>query len=395
MDRILFILERMLKESIPAQKGKRVQQMRIGVCIIAMACVGFGAYSEAYTLPSLEEREVLPAAELEQVLAEGARLREEGLHACGTYLVGKCSVRLDRAGARPAGWILRCGNPEIAEEIIKVYIAEYQMGLRQRIIDYEQAPIADSHRLPEAVNSKNNEVDRMLLDQSIAQDGQLYRESDLAESKRRGEAEDAGEYLIHLASLAESTLSPKIYEYVWNCPFPGKWRNLYLAAVKPEDTLRHIQTATVAERLGSPRPNAANCLFRADTGASLQESDAMAVLALMASANPGFAVERREAFIALVRRHGLSYSPSNSGGKYSERRDLLSRLHALEIIEVVGVSSDISLVESLMAEGSGGESPQPSPGPHSEEINPARIAEKSGALINLLRQRETPAPLKP
>ena len=58
------------------------------------------------------------------------------------------------------------------------------------------------------------------------------------------ESDESGlEFLDGLAALAESTLSEKLYDYIWDFPQPSPYRRLYVANVFPEKTLERLANA--------------------------------------------------------------------------------------------------------------------------------------------------------
>lgn len=338
-------------------------------------------------LPRLEDRELLQDIALGQFLADCDRTLTEGLYKGGTWLAGHAARWIAATDDQPGGWVLRYGNAEIVDRIVRVYIAEYQRSLRADIVAHEQATAAQPPSLGEDIYSHNYELNCMLLQRSVAADGQLYRDQDIKDVLRKGEGEHEADYLRQLASLAESTFSPRIYDYVWAYPNPGTWKMLYLANVLPERTMEHLVTATLAERLGHPRPEARDLLFRIDTGAFLQISDAMQVLAFMARSQEDTVRKYRDQCIAFLQRHAMHYRNSRLESRYSKTRDYFCRLHALQILEVAGDRKDAAQTEAIASDAP---SKEEAIGHRKRKASVAQypeIAEKALQVANVLRNR--------
>ncbi len=151
-----------------------------------------------------------------------------------------------------------------------------------------------------------------------------------------GSGEFGTDYLMELASLAECTLSPRIFQVemfgVYQIQYQtvsflgGKFRYEYLARVNPEKTLDILLSATVGIR----HPDYLY-LKSGDKILSIQFSieDAFFVISKMRATSPELVRRRKEEILQFIRKYVFHYA-----GKYGkERFDYIIRSFALDLYE--------------------------------------------------------------
>jgi hypothetical protein len=135
-------------------------------------------------------------------------------------LTHRYEVLLQVARLTPRGYrferipVLRYGNPEIKERVVHLHLVEMVRCVRM----LGKAP-------------------------PFADDEQIAVVEDLSWEKKA-----SSDYLELLATLAESTFSPEIYEAELMAECQGSLRYTYLASVNPETTLQLLLETRLRER---------------------------------------------------------------------------------------------------------------------------------------------------
>lgn len=217
------------------------------------------------------------------------------------------------AGMRP----LKYANPVIVDVVIQAYIA---------VVEKERE-YAKSIKGTANVQGGSNEVV-----------GPVKSES----------GESVQESLDALAALAESSLSEKLYEYIWDYPQPSPYRRLYVATVHPEKTLDRIVGATRGRERDGQR-FATGYLFSENSVLGVSVHRAFTHMEDIAELHTELVREKREVLIDFIGKYALFYV-RDAEGPYVPWRDYVSREAALRILDLIGGHEEISLVQKI-AEG--------------------------------------------
>jgi len=165
-------------------------------------------------------------------------------------------------------------------------------------------------------------------------------------------AEDHGEFFTALETMAVSTFSPRLLEYILSGAGNGSvLRGLYLAKVHPEGAL-DVLLAAKRGKVGEPKQHP-DFLYLADGTGVFGVDTAFRFLSLTGEINPEVLLARRGEVRAFVRDHakhfsGLQEVPYREEPIYRRWRDYPVRSDALGVLEVIATPGDADLVRSLV-----------------------------------------------
>jgi hypothetical protein len=290
----------------------------------------------------------------------------------------------------------------LSEEELEAFLAEWD----QVTVDFEAPPFAPP--LPMAHVPKgmvfedrdvlkydNPEIQQRVVDLYLAAADECAKESS---PLHKGEY--AGEYLYTLATLAESTFSPRIYDHVLKRPrgLVGGLRCLYLSVVNPQITLDTYMSASVGHRLGKLiHPGYFYC--RTDGTALGDIQGAFRILAFMAELSPDTLAANRETVLSFVEKHARHYEkPITASYRpdrpyYRWRQDLRTREAALDVLQVLGEPEDIPLVEAVGLNLPGVEKTDSDQQPAQARGNQVRA--KATRVIRAVEQKSNGSSTKP
>ena len=172
--------------------------------------------------------------------------------------------------------------------------------------------------------------------------------------------EGSAEYMITLASIAESTFDPRIYETVLMdlSGGVGDFRLLYLATVNPEGTLEllfesrpgphgRIQRGANAGKEGHP-----DYFYHPEIG-GISVVDAHDILSLMTTQSPEALRAQRTQVLSFVAKHVKHFAtPRKRSYKpkpvYLRWYDYDVRNAALDVVGFLGTSTEMKLVEDII-----------------------------------------------
>jgi len=240
--------------------------------------------------------------------------------------------------------MLRWANPEIRDRVVELYVSEMARldRLRQEGLTKEEVGI---------------------IDPSL--DGEMYPD-----------------YLDDLAAVAQATFLPELYEVVLHHDEGSGMRDLYLATVNPETTLRIFLDAKLGERAGQEMVYK-DQLYYSEPGVSWSLQDAFGLLYLLCERSPDAVRERQEEVLEFVRSHAKDYSPSRAEfnrptGRYSRVLDFRVRGLALHVLDQIGAAADVYTVRDIM--DSAPEHPSEAMGPNYLGRVGERIIQKLEAM---------------
>lgn len=294
---------------------------------------------------NVDEREHLPASELQTLLAEWDSAASKGICETRRRMLPKVSVlRLDEPCCSPY-WLVRYNNPEVLERVINLFLGHYQALLRLRMLSIEQADRADYPPERLELSKANHAWYESLLKKSVQEHGFRYTDSDINEIALWEKSDDEGNESQQLASLAQSTFSNTIYDAVWGSTLVGPLQEVYLATVRADKTVDLLINTTLGIRMGLRLQAGQDMLCRKDNGVGIFVSDAFRILAAIARRQPDVIAAREKEVMEFVERHGKHYWASE---RYSEIRDYWTRLYALQVLEATGNSAYLSVVNHLV-----------------------------------------------
>jgi hypothetical protein len=240
--------------------------------------------------------------------------------------------------------ILRYNNAPIVDRVVNLYVAEYQYWLSKPIRTFEESQVSARSAEEAAVRTRTYKRNKEQLRQSIERHGNLFRDLPMDTSGRKM-GENEADYLDQLATAAELTFDPRIYDEVWGFPMCGEVHLTYLAKVKPETTIQMLSSATPGFELDGTKC-APDTLFVPDNGPAISFTAAFGVMQRLCESQPLVAKEHVDAIRGFVRVHALHYA-KQPDMKYLEVRDFMLRYLALEILQSVGSTADVPLIEKL------------------------------------------------
>ena len=251
---------------------------------------------------------------------------------------------------------VRLGNRDqaIVDRVVELFIAEYQYGNRALIKACEEelsrggaTPERDSFLKSIYVQTQAR------LESSVAREGDLVHgvpSEELTRSRGEGEAD----YRDALCALALSTMSPRIYEYVWDPSVQTDQNALveYLGTVNFERTIELLGSARLGENPWIPTASNFDTLYRADQAGELSVIPAVSVLYKIATTNPEFATAHRNTMLQLVQKCRDVYWIANDS-EFNTRyvtHNYRLRSAMLDVLSVVGTQQEAPLAESLAME---------------------------------------------
>lgn len=167
----------------------------------------------------------------------------------------------------------------------------------------------------------------------------------LQNESSEGEGGESGlEFLDALSSLAESTLSEKLYDYIWEFPQPSPYRRLFVASVLPDKTLKRFALAKRG-RVKEGQVIAPDHLFNTGSTSGIQLYTALVHVADICDLNPEIARQNRDTIVSLISQYGLHYA--NPSSEYIAWRDYIAREASMSILAEVGELRDLPLLEKL------------------------------------------------
>lgn len=238
-------------------------------------------------------------------------------------------------------------HPLVTQRVLDLYIAEYQFALHKAIATIESVRSEPSSAVREETDilrRRTCERQTEMLAQSLERHGNQFEELAM-HGPWRNEGEAEAEFQELLASIAESTFDPRIYEEVWNFPVWSPLHIAYLATVRPAETIERFAHVQAGFELNG-ETYAPDTIFLQHNGAAFSVHDAFDLLAHLAQQHPAHAGEQSEVFREFVETYALHYAPKKDS-RYRERLDYLVRYRALEILAEIGRTADISLIKRL------------------------------------------------
>lgn len=317
----------------------------IGVLVQLSTPAVSGAQLEGPAVLDLSQRETLPESELQPLLQEWDAGVNGSLSSDGSQMISRVSQYLREEEYE--GWvILRYNNPEIVDRVVDLYIAEYQRILKALIFRHETADQSNDDGRTRELHDANYRYNRNLLAASLKRDGQKCAERFVGDPGRVIGVNEI-DPMYDLCSVAESTFSPRLYDYVWSAPVKGLWAYVYLASVLPERMLTDLFSATNEEWMGI-RPTYLDILRRREDGAGIELEDAFEVLELMERFHPEAIRSHRAEVIGFLKRYARHYAERETKGRLDDARDVGLRLKALAVLETLAQPEDIGLVKDLL-----------------------------------------------
>lgn len=311
-----------------------------------------GAAAEQVLPPYLDmaQREIMPPDDLERLIHRWDSIRP---HSLFETPVGSVSTQV-KFPDDSFHFILRYRNDEIVTRVVDLYIAEHQRFLALMIHSAEEALSAgEGTPSQQAAWAKNMEHDRKCLNALIGRYGKRFNDEHLIE--RRGEGEAELEYHDLLIPVAESTFSKEIHDCVIRSPFYSSLREMYLAFVRPDETIDSLLEAQLGIRDGE-RVSAFDSLFFADCCGSMSTVQAMTFVHTFVALNEDVANRRRDLLVSLVKQYALVYSkpvPAATGiaksfhGIRFTANDYDTRVLALQILSKIGGADEVRLVREI------------------------------------------------
>lgn len=223
-------------------------------------------------------------------------------------------------------WISR--SPYIDLSLVSVQVPENMVFANKLVIRYS-----------------NPEIQQRIID--------LYlKVCSFDEEQRKVFGEEGFDYLEMLATVAESTLSPRIYDRQIK-PFPfnaGVLHEFYLATVDPSKTLDVFFSATVGARLGKRMHPC--YLYASDDGVGLGDvTSACKTLSYMAALHPEvLQAPRSRDVVIFIARNAAQYTlPSGDVQVWQHDWiwDCRTRTYALDALSVVAHWDDRAVVEFI------------------------------------------------
>ncbi|MFC1736497.1 hypothetical protein ACFL1X_10275 [Candidatus Hydrogenedentota bacterium] len=217
--------------------------------------------------------------------------------------------------------VLRYGNHEIVERVTKLHLVE--MERRTRMLRGGE-PDIDTGEIATVVDT--------------SLDGEGY-----------------ADYLELLATLAESTFSPVIYDAELRASSRGGLRFEYLATVNPETTLQLLSEVSLRERTSLNQSS--DILDHPSWNVYFGSVDeALKLLSLLCERSMSVVAAERERVLDFVRRHAKHYEQpvlraNKSEPKPRPKLDYKNRLVALSILDQVAAADDIyDIVSEIMTD---------------------------------------------
>ena len=164
--------------------------------------------------------------------------------------------------------------------------------------------------------------------------------------------EGNAEYIMFLAAMAESTFDPRIYEAVLTFlgGVAGDFWTVYLATVNPERTLDLLFESKLGPYPG--KRGSQNFFYHHEIDLSIPLDDAYRILLLMVEQSPEALRTKRLEVLSFVGKYAKHYAVPQMRYKpepeYLEWSDYWTRSRALDVMGVLGASTEVKLVEGII-----------------------------------------------
>lgn len=325
-----------------------------GIFLIITTCLLVLAETPVPESIAMANRATMPDDELQAFVRTWDAAKETSLIEGPGDLIGQVTTTIDFPDKRPRD-ILKYNNREIVARVTDLYIAEWQRHWRISIenMEFELASETDPGRIRMLETLLS--LSRQRLQQSIVRDGKRFLEVHIDEPVRQS-GETELDYQDLLASVAESTFSEEIYPYIFATFQVSTIREYYLAYVRPAATLEAFINGSIGEWNGVELypdfvylPNAAGYVW---------VDKALAYLSHMAECNEMFRRTQRDEILRCVEKFVLHYAdpglPTDGTSEpgqpyYSNVGDYTARTAALQILNLIGTSTDVQLVRRITA----------------------------------------------
>lgn len=324
--------------------------MKVVQILLVLALPVFGVRADSQSPP--QPLETMRDVELEKFCRDWDSSMAEGLATGPGSMLGRLMARGEVAGKTVLR--LRYGNEAIVERVVNLYIAECQYDWHYTL-RAEEAGLAKTNLTPErrALAIGNIERWRSRLERSRARDGDLLVGVPEQDPDRH-EGESGLDYRDQLGSLAISTLSPRLYEYLWDSgSFTfGPAEVSYFSRVRVEETLQHIFTGTIGARPDPAAHAVFDRVYRADGHGELQALRAMEYLEGILTQQPELGDKYHDEILAFAARsRPIYWHPEDviRRSKYSNQ-DYRMRRTILDVLAKVGTADDVPLVGLLASE---------------------------------------------
>lgn len=303
-------------------------------------------------VPISQPLETMGDAELEEFCRAWDRSMAEGLATGPGSMLGRLIAQDEVAGKTLLR--LRYANEAIVDRVVNLYIAECQYNWFYTIRG-EEAGLAKPELTPErrALAIGNIERWRSRLDRSRERDGDLLvgvPEQDPA----RYNGENGMDYRDQLGELAISTLSPRLYDYLWDAGSLGfgDAELRYFSRVRVEETLQHLFTGLIGARPDPAARAVSDYVYRADGHGELPALRAMEYVGSILAQRPELGGRYHDEILAFVARcRPLYWYPEDvirrskfSGKDYRMRRAILN------VLAHAATSEDVGLAKQLVSE---------------------------------------------
>lgn len=287
----------------------------LAVVILAFPVLSYGAEATFSFMAVGDQidavRVTAPAAEV-AVLLEEVRKVETGAYSKDMDRI----LSMWRSERQvQGGYPLKYKNPEIAEVVVDAYIGAVKAERAYAESLQREAPVAEVPAAPDSIVEDEN-------------------------------SEDVQDFYDLLGSMAESTLSEKLYDYIWDYPQPSPYRRLYVASVYPEKTLERL-TAATRGRTRDGRTFALDSLFTAGAASGISIVNALVHVADIAEVHPELARSNRAVLIPFVDRYALFYTTADAG-RYSQTWDYVAREASLRALSVLGGRDELPLIDRIV-----------------------------------------------
>jgi hypothetical protein len=161
--------------------------------------------------------------------------------------------------------------------------------------------------------------------------------------------EGNAEFTRFVATLAESTFDPRIYETEWSrLGFYGDFKTLYRATVNAERSLDLMFEA-------KPQTGNPDYFDHSEIDITLTVVDAYDILSLMVTQSPEALRTNRTRVFSFIAKHAKHFATPRKRSYGSKTETVYLRWHdydvrnaALDIVSFLGTSAEVSLVEEII-----------------------------------------------
>jgi hypothetical protein len=296
--------------------------------------------------------EIMAGAEFEAFCRDWDNSMAEGLATGPGSMLGRLMARNEVAGKTVLR--LRYGNEAIVERVVNLYIAECQYDWFYSIHS-EEVGLAKADLTPERRTLAVGNIGRWRsrLERSRERDGDLLVGIP-QQDRARNEGESGLDYHDQLGALAISTLSPRLYEYLWDASSfaYGPAEVAYFSRVRVEETLQHCFTGTIGARPDAAAHAVFDRVYRADGQGELQALRAMEYIGGILTLQPELGDKYHDGILAFVERcRPLYWYPDDviRRGKFSAQ-DYRMRRAILHVLAKAGRVEDVPLAKELASE---------------------------------------------